>query len=55
MGRYPKTVRDAAIKCVACNAPVAKTVAGSFACVDCGESPVMTRAKVSTDKQTADD
>ena len=55
MGRYPKSVRDAAIKCVACNAPVAKTVSGAYACVDCGESPISAQADLSKKRRPADD
>jgi len=40
MGRYPKSVRDSAIKCISCNAPVAETVDGRYVCVDCGEEPI---------------
>ncbi|WP_435155730.1 hypothetical protein [Haladaptatus sp. DFWS20] len=40
MGRYPRTTRDAQIKCIACNAPVVQTVENAFICVGCGESPV---------------
>jgi predicted RNA-binding Zn-ribbon protein involved in translation (DUF1610 family) len=40
MSRYPKSVRDAAIKCIACNAPVARTVNDRYVCVDCGTTPV---------------
>lgn len=38
MGRYPRTVRDAAIKCIECNAPVATTVDDRYVCVECGRS-----------------
>ncbi|MFB9805537.1 hypothetical protein ACFFQF_09300 [Haladaptatus pallidirubidus] len=40
MGRYPRTVRDAQIKCIDCNAPVVQTVENAFICVGCGESPI---------------
>ena len=40
MSRYPRTVRDSAIKCIGCNAPVAQTVDDRYVCVECGESPV---------------
>ncbi len=43
MGRYPRTVRDAQIKCITCNAPVVQTVENAFVCVGCGESPVNER------------
>ncbi|WP_135827687.1 hypothetical protein [Halorussus halobius] len=44
MGRYPRQVRDARLKCIDCNAPVAKTVEGSYVCVDCGGEPVSARS-----------
>ena len=40
MSRYPESVRDAAIKCIACNAPVARTVNDRYVCVDRGATPV---------------
>lgn len=40
MGRYPREVRCAAVKCISCNAPVAPTVAGSYVCVECGAAPL---------------
>jgi hypothetical protein len=40
MGRYPREVRDARIKCIPCNAPVTRTVDGDYVCVECGGSPV---------------
>lgn len=40
MGRYPRTARDARLKCIGCNAPVVETVEGSYACVECGSEPV---------------
>lgn len=40
MSRYPRPVRSAHIKCIACNAPVIKTVDGTYYCVDCGTSPI---------------
>lgn len=42
MGRYPKSVRAAAIKCLSCNAPVVETVSERYVCIECGESPVQT-------------
>jgi DNA-directed RNA polymerase subunit RPC12/RpoP len=45
MGRYPRQVRDARLKCIECNAPVVETVEGSYACVDCGSKPVSARSK----------
>jgi predicted RNA-binding Zn-ribbon protein involved in translation (DUF1610 family) len=44
MGRYPRQVRDARLKCIECNAPVVETVEGSFACVDCGAEPVSAKS-----------
>ena len=44
MGRYPRQVRDARLKCIECNAPVVETVEGSYACVDCGAEPVTTKS-----------
>lgn len=44
MNRYPREVRSARIKCIACNAPVVRTVDGTYVCVDCGESPVRPHA-----------
>lgn len=60
MGRYPRQVRDARLKCIECNAPVVETVEGSYACVDCGAEPVSTRSDPSATIQgdsvpTADD
>ena len=40
MSRYPKSIRDAAIKCIACNAPVARTVDDRYVCVHCGATPL---------------
>ncbi len=40
MSRYPREARNARIKCIACNAPVVRTVEGEYVCVDCGESPI---------------
>lgn len=44
MARYPRRAREAAIKCIACNAPVTTTVEGEYVCVDCGELPVKRRS-----------
>lgn len=44
MGRYPRAVRDARLKCIECNAPVVETVDGSYACVDCGSEPLSVRS-----------
>lgn len=43
MTRYPRSARSARIKCIACNAPVVETVGNSYVCVDCGNSPVVSR------------
>ncbi|WP_458208915.1 hypothetical protein [Haladaptatus sp. NG-SE-30] len=53
MSRYPKPARAAAIKCIACNAPVTKTVDGSYACVGCGESPITPRAPTRQEREPA--
>lgn len=42
MSRYPTEVRQAAVKCISCNAPVVQTIDGTYVCVECGESPVQT-------------
>lgn len=44
MGRYPKPVRAATLKCIACNAPVVETVDDGYVCVECGESPIEPRS-----------
>lgn len=38
MGRYPRAAREAAVKCIGCNAPAVRTVGGEYVCVDCGQS-----------------
>jgi hypothetical protein len=38
MDRYPRAVRDAGVKCIGCNVPVAVTVEGRYVCVECRES-----------------
>lgn len=43
MGRYPRTARNAQLKCIACNAPVVETVGGEYACVSCGDAPIKPR------------
>lgn len=40
MGRYPRSARDAALKCIPCNAPVTSTVDGRYVCVSCGKTPL---------------
>lgn len=40
MSRYPRTARNARMKCISCNAPVVETNDERFVCVDCGRSPV---------------
>lgn len=40
MSRYPRKARSARIKCIACNAPVVRTVEDDYVCVDCGDTPV---------------
>lgn len=44
MGRYPKAVRAASIKCIECNSPVVETVDDEYRCVECGESPIQSRS-----------
>jgi hypothetical protein len=45
MSRYPRAAREAAIKCIPCNAPVTETVEGEYIPVECGDSPVTTRSR----------
>jgi DNA-directed RNA polymerase subunit RPC12/RpoP len=40
MSRYPPAARNAAIKCIPCNAPMTKTVEGKYVCVSCGREPI---------------
>ncbi len=40
MGRYPRGVRNAGVKCISCNAPAAATIDGQYVCVECGNTPV---------------
>lgn len=47
MGRYPRAVRDAQVKCIECNAPVVETVDGNYACVNCGAEPLVGRSDAS--------
>ncbi|MFB6297918.1 MAG: hypothetical protein ABEH56_05300 [Salinirussus sp.] len=42
MSRFPKKVREAAVKCISCNAPVVETVGGEYVCVKCANNPVRT-------------
>ena len=43
MSRYPRAVRSARVKCVACNAPAAETIDGTYVCVECGDTVVGAR------------
>lgn len=36
MGRYPRSVRSARVKCIDCNAPAAETIDENYICVECG-------------------
>ncbi|NEU55395.1 hypothetical protein [Halorussus sp. MSC15.2] len=45
MGRYPRQVRDAQVKCIDCNAPVVETIEGNYACVNCGSEPLSARSE----------
>lgn len=40
MGRYPRAAREAAVKCISCNAPAVGTVSGDYVCVECGRAVV---------------
>lgn len=40
MSRFPRTVRDARIKCIPCNAPAAETTEKNFVCVECGTTVI---------------
>jgi uncharacterized Zn finger protein (UPF0148 family) len=55
MGRYPRAARSAAIKCIACNAPVTETVDGEYVCVSCGDTPVRERIENASTAARADD
>ena len=57
MSRYPRAIRDARLKCIACNAPVAESVDGRYVCVECGESPIRSKSSVdpSTDRAVVAD
>jgi predicted RNA-binding Zn-ribbon protein involved in translation (DUF1610 family) len=43
MSRYPRAARNAAIKCIPCNAPVTETADGEYVCVSCGNAPIQGR------------
>lgn len=43
MGRYPRAVRSARVKCIACNAPAAETIEDRYVCVECGSAVVKPR------------
>ena len=43
MSRYPRTARNATIKCIPCNAPVVETIDDDYVCVECGDSPITER------------
>jgi hypothetical protein len=51
MGRYPRAARNAAIKCIPCNAPVTKTADGEYAPVSCGDAPI--RGRTADSRSTA--
>ncbi|UPV98946.1 hypothetical protein M0R88_10440 [Halorussus gelatinilyticus] len=55
MARYPRTARDAALKCISCNAPVIQTVDDRYVCVECGESPITPTSVADTTPTAADD
>jgi predicted RNA-binding Zn-ribbon protein involved in translation (DUF1610 family) len=55
MARYPRTARDAAIKCISCNAPVTKTIDNRYVCVDCGEAPLGQKVDDGRTASPADD
>jgi glycosyltransferase involved in cell wall biosynthesis/predicted RNA-binding Zn-ribbon protein involved in translation (DUF1610 family) len=40
MSRYPRSARNAALKCIPCGAPLVETTDERFVCVECGETPV---------------
>ena len=50
MARYPRPVRGARIKCIACNAPVVETVDNTYHCVNCGGSPVTVHDESASDE-----
>lgn len=43
MSTYSREARNAAVKCISCNAPVVTTVDGDRVCVECGASPVRSK------------
>jgi len=45
MGRYPRGVRSARVKCIQCNAPAAETVDNSYVCVECGKKIFESRTR----------
>jgi DNA-directed RNA polymerase subunit RPC12/RpoP len=55
MSRYPRAARNAAIKCIACNAPVTETVDNEYVCVECGSAPIQKRVQETMSPQAADD
>lgn len=55
MSRYPEEARQATIKCIGCNAPVVRTVDDSFACVECGESPIHSKGADGEERSVGDD
>lgn len=40
MTRYPRPVREAAQKCIPCNAPLVETTSGTYVCVECGTTRI---------------
>ena len=55
MTRYPRAVRNAALKCISCNAPVTRTVDKRYVCVECGNSPLEPKATVTNTTVAGDD
>jgi Zn finger protein HypA/HybF involved in hydrogenase expression len=49
MRRVHRNAREARLKCIDCNKPLVRTVAGAFACIECGESPIDVQAGDVTD------
>jgi len=54
MARYPRTARDAAIKCISCNAPVTETIDNRYVCVSCGRAPLAEKASADNASSQAD-